>query len=133
MDSDNFEGCPRCGGMDVRLSHSRGILDAIMASLRRVPFRCRWCARRFYRRAIEEAENPATAGGFGAFVWPSTLAGGATAVGLEIHGAMNTTALLGTALYGLPPEAIGTHLVAFPLRFVTPVTGVSPYSQSSPL
>jgi hypothetical protein len=97
--------------MDIRLSHARGILDDIMASFQRVAFRCRWCDRRFYRHVpvTEEGENPATAEGSDAFVWNSTVVGGAS------------------------PGATGTPLVSFPLRFEPPLTGASPCSQSYPL
>jgi len=52
--------CPSCGGHDVRRSHSRTLLDDVMANFRRFPFRCRACSRRFYRyvaRGSEEAEG----------------------------------------------------------------------------
>ncbi|SPE28262.1 hypothetical protein SBA3_1420010 [Candidatus Sulfopaludibacter sp. SbA3] len=40
--------CPRCFGKDVVHSMPRGILDAIMRKLNRVPRHCRACAKRFY-------------------------------------------------------------------------------------
>ena len=41
--------CPHCGGRDVRQSHSRNLLDAVLALVHRHPMRCRQCRRRFYR------------------------------------------------------------------------------------
>lgn len=42
--------CPQCGWSDVRLSKSKGALDAAMlGALSLAPFRCRTCGRRFYR------------------------------------------------------------------------------------
>lgn len=52
--------CPNCGIRDVRPSHARGWLDALMSSFDRVPFRCRACSTRFYR-----VRDKARAGGNG--------------------------------------------------------------------
>jgi hypothetical protein len=121
--------------MDIRLSHVRGILDYIMASFQRVAFRCRWCAKRFYRHVpvTEEAESLAAADGFESLVLSSIMAGGATAFGPPAHAAMSSTVLLATAFHVVSPAAIGTPLVSFPLRFQPPITGASPCSQSFPL
>jgi hypothetical protein len=43
--------CPRCGSNEIRLSHSRWILDFFFREfLDRVPFRCRNCRRRVHLR-----------------------------------------------------------------------------------
>src|SRR5471032_2883476 len=49
--------CPSCGGSDVRRSQSRGVLDNIMKMVRKSPFRCRGCSRRFYRRDKPEPQS----------------------------------------------------------------------------
>ena len=52
--------CPGCGGLDVRHSLKRGLVDALMEMFSRVPFRCRGCARRFYSmEPYEETEEDA--------------------------------------------------------------------------
>ena len=43
--------CPRCYGRDVVPSRLRGVLDAVMRWLGRVPRHCRFCEKRFYVRA----------------------------------------------------------------------------------
>jgi hypothetical protein len=48
--SDSKLRCPSCGGPDVRRSQSHGMWDSIMQMLRKSPFRCRGCRRRFYSR-----------------------------------------------------------------------------------
>jgi len=40
--------CPRCFKQDIAPSLPRGILDAIMKRLHRIPRHCRACGRRFY-------------------------------------------------------------------------------------
>jgi hypothetical protein len=40
--------CPGCGWQDVRRSRPK-LLDAFLAMFAITPFRCRTCARRFYR------------------------------------------------------------------------------------
>jgi len=51
--------CPNCGSRDVRVSHSRRALDAILRIFHRVPIRCRQCQNRFYiyGAALEDAED----------------------------------------------------------------------------
>ena len=47
---NEFTKCPLCASQDVRISHSRTILDFFVTLfLDRVPFRCRKCRLRFYR------------------------------------------------------------------------------------
>jgi CheY-like chemotaxis protein len=41
--------CRACGSADVRRSESRSLLDIILICFFLVPFRCRYCRRRFYR------------------------------------------------------------------------------------
>jgi hypothetical protein len=48
--------CPYCFGRDIVPSMPRGIWDAILSSLGRVPRHCRFCARRFHPR-IEDVER----------------------------------------------------------------------------
>ena len=41
--------CPKCGWSDVRMSRSKGALDAaLLGALSMAPFRCRTCSHRFY-------------------------------------------------------------------------------------
>ena len=40
--------CPRCFKQDIAPSLPRGILDALMKRLHRIPRHCRACGRRFY-------------------------------------------------------------------------------------
>jgi hypothetical protein len=42
--------CPNCHGLNVRQSHSAGLLDAILSVASYAPFRCRVCQHRFYKR-----------------------------------------------------------------------------------
>jgi len=42
--------CPKCGSVDIRLSHSERILDFILRTFSRAPYRCRSCRKRFYMR-----------------------------------------------------------------------------------
>jgi hypothetical protein len=49
--------CPSCGGYDVRRSRTQGLLDDIMSNFHRFPFRCRACARRFYRYVADDGEE----------------------------------------------------------------------------
>ena len=46
---DNRMRCPKCGGSDVRRSHSKLLADRIMEIFHKRPFRCRFCECRFYR------------------------------------------------------------------------------------
>ena len=58
--SDGVRRCPRCFGRDVRPSQRRGMFDNIMEMLRRAPYRCRNCHKRFYvfvRREDAETES----------------------------------------------------------------------------
>jgi hypothetical protein len=40
--------CPRCFGKDIVPSKNRGLIDALMIHLGRVPRHCRFCGKRFY-------------------------------------------------------------------------------------
>ena len=47
--------CPRCDSPDIRNSYSTGILDFLFRELLdRVPFRCRHCRLRFYRKTPQQ-------------------------------------------------------------------------------
>ena len=47
--SPKYVGCPRCTSQDIRISHSKTILDFfVRLFLDRVPFRCCKCRSRFY-------------------------------------------------------------------------------------
>jgi hypothetical protein len=49
--------CPKCGWQDVRLSHSKGVVDSMLLMFSFHAFRCRSCGsrfHRFYRRRPEE-------------------------------------------------------------------------------
>ena len=48
LSSDEKIRCPNCGGPDTRHSKRRGILDTLMTTFGKSPFRCRACNRRFY-------------------------------------------------------------------------------------
>lgn len=50
--------CPNCGWQNVRLSHSRGLLDKLLGALSIGVFRCRTCGNRFrrFRRRPESDE-----------------------------------------------------------------------------
>jgi uncharacterized C2H2 Zn-finger protein len=50
--------CPNCHGADIRHSLPRGILDSIMLSFGRSPFRCRRCERRFYQNTAIDRHQP---------------------------------------------------------------------------
>jgi hypothetical protein len=50
--------CPSCGGLDIRPSQRDGILDNIMTMLRRSPYRCRGCRRRFYLSVSPKPVSP---------------------------------------------------------------------------
>jgi hypothetical protein len=45
--------CPNCDGQNVRLSHSLSFQDTLLALLRIVPYRCRVCQHRFYKRLLK--------------------------------------------------------------------------------
>jgi hypothetical protein len=47
--------CPRCFGLDLVPSRSRGVLDAVMRRFGRVPRHCRFCEKRFFVRAAASA------------------------------------------------------------------------------
>jgi len=49
--------CPRCFGKDIVPSMHRGLLDALMARLGRVPRHCRACGKRFH--ALPSMRNAA--------------------------------------------------------------------------
>jgi hypothetical protein len=49
--------CPRCFGRDVSPSRPRGVLDALMQSIGRVPRHCRFCEKRFYVRRSDLAQK----------------------------------------------------------------------------
>jgi len=42
--------CPRCFGKDLVPSLPRGVLDALMKKMGKVPRHCRSCGNRFYLR-----------------------------------------------------------------------------------
>jgi len=48
--------CPNCGGLDVRRSMRRGLLDSAMTMFHRCPFRCRACSHRFFASETEPEE-----------------------------------------------------------------------------
>ena len=50
---DKGPRCPACGWTDVRLSMSHGFLDGLVRMVGLVPYRCRSCGLRFYRRQQE--------------------------------------------------------------------------------
>jgi DNA-directed RNA polymerase subunit RPC12/RpoP len=56
-ESDDKIRCPSCGGLDVRHSLPRGILDSIMGVFHKTPFRCRRCERRFYSEELLPEEG----------------------------------------------------------------------------
>jgi predicted RNA-binding Zn-ribbon protein involved in translation (DUF1610 family) len=50
--------CPSCGAVDVRESHSRNLIDALMRLFGMVAYRCRACRSRFHKRPpSEDAAN----------------------------------------------------------------------------
>ncbi|MGA1998040.1 MAG: hypothetical protein ABSH45_19925 [Bryobacteraceae bacterium] len=55
---DHILRCPNCGGRDVRPSHTKGMLDRILAALRKKPYRCRACGRRFHCYTPDRCEIP---------------------------------------------------------------------------
>jgi hypothetical protein len=48
--------CPVCGWLDVRRSMPKGLLDGMIRIVGLVPYRCRSCGHRFYRRQQDEPE-----------------------------------------------------------------------------
>jgi hypothetical protein len=52
--------CPRCMSKDLAASLPRGMWDAIMRALHRIPRHCRVCGRRFFVResAVVAAATP---------------------------------------------------------------------------
>ena len=60
--------CPRCMASDVRLSRPRGAWDLVMRVLRATPFRCRGCAKRFYKRLSPAQLHSQTR--LGGSLWP---------------------------------------------------------------
>jgi predicted nucleic-acid-binding Zn-ribbon protein len=46
------QSCPGCGSHNVRESHSERLLDFLVELFNFVPFRCRHCRNRFYRRDV---------------------------------------------------------------------------------
>ena len=42
--------CPKCGSIDIRVSHSERMLDFLLKTFSRAPYRCRSCRKRFYLR-----------------------------------------------------------------------------------
>jgi hypothetical protein len=65
MNSDrgNKVRCPACGGRDVRRSQRRGVFDAFMGMLHRIPHRCRGCRHRFFLHQTQALPEPAAAPG----------------------------------------------------------------------
>jgi hypothetical protein len=51
--------CPRCMSKDLAPSLPRGLRDAFMRTLHRIPRHCRVCGRRFY---VPESKPVASAG-----------------------------------------------------------------------
>lgn len=47
--------CPNCQGQNVRPSLPNGAKDTILAMARYMPFRCRVCQHRFYKRVMKKA------------------------------------------------------------------------------
>ena len=45
--------CPKCGSIDIRLSHSHKALDFLIRTFKLFPYRCRSCRKRFYKRRPE--------------------------------------------------------------------------------
>jgi len=45
--------CPKCGSTDIRGSQSHRMLDFLLKSFSRRPYRCRSCRKRFYLRRPE--------------------------------------------------------------------------------
>jgi transposase-like protein len=56
VNSDSKIGCPSCNSPDIRRSIGRGMVDAVMLSLQRTPYRCRGCRRRFFRNTAKPVE-----------------------------------------------------------------------------
>jgi hypothetical protein len=50
--------CPHCYSKDLVPSLPRGIWDALMSKMGRIPRHCRFCARRFHPK-IEDIERDA--------------------------------------------------------------------------
>lgn len=46
--------CPVCGWTDVRRSMPKGFLDGLVRVVGLIPYRCRSCGQRFYRRMEAE-------------------------------------------------------------------------------
>ena len=61
--ADNILRCPNCGGRDIRHTQHSGLVDNLMLLLQRVPFRCRGCQKRFYRRDEWQESPPHADGG----------------------------------------------------------------------
>jgi hypothetical protein len=59
--------CPVCDGQNVRPSHTVSLQDTLLGLLRYVPYRCRVCQHRFYKRLLKGAKppNPFTTGAAG--------------------------------------------------------------------
>jgi len=51
--------CPRCFKKDIVPSKPRGIVDALMGRLGKVPRHCRACGKRFYALPSSAAPAPA--------------------------------------------------------------------------
>jgi hypothetical protein len=50
--------CPVCAGQNVRLSHTVSLQDTLLGVLRYLPYRCRVCQHRFYKRLQKGAKPP---------------------------------------------------------------------------
>jgi hypothetical protein len=50
--------CPSCGGRNVRTAQAIRLEDKIRALLRYVPYRCRTCQNRFYKRPKLSTPTP---------------------------------------------------------------------------
>src|SRR5690349_8925324 len=55
------QACPKCGGTNLRHSHSSSWMDLLYLLGACVPYRCRGCRHRFYRRE-EKYEAPPKGG-----------------------------------------------------------------------
>ena len=45
--------CPNCAGQNVRPSHALTLQDRLLALVQFLPYRCRVCQHRFYKRLLK--------------------------------------------------------------------------------
>ncbi len=50
IETSQTRRCPACGWTDVRRSMAKGFLDGLVRLVGLLPYRCRSCGQRFYRR-----------------------------------------------------------------------------------